>query len=468
MAMASVKWDALAVLVVRLQSDQPREGALCWHSWEKSSGAHPHGLPDNIERRSIWDAPFKGLPRPGSWHYFNQHVESLLFPSAGGRGARWICCPQGLYLEFRTEEGGPARRAGVDLLERITTPLEPKQTYGLIHLSLLPTEEEGAPDTLQWGKGVSTTFRRVYEKFELDLTDGGRRTKVADGRPVRALVSELFGDPDDSLERSFYTVYMAQCPPGLLSDEDEEGQKEWRRALAQRRPEMRPLSRDGGDEDRDARQTLRISARVSALVMGRGTAFSLEEPITGSYARNFRSYWAESIVYGLLQQYSLEEFQQRLADFGAHIDPRIGRLREAWLKFRNVLWWSQLSASSEIPQELIARLRNEQGTERLFSDLEGDLATYSEYQHQDALANLQIYGSAIVAFGPLATVIGLLGASGRLLGILLGAAALFALVVFLTVRIQIKGWPAFVQRWRGALAQRWTAALAQRWRDRGT
>lgn len=444
MSVASIRWDALAVLVVRLEADRPSEDSLCWHSWERSAGAEPHGLP-----RHWRGEPFKSLPQTGDWHYFNEHVEHLLFPPQGGAGSRWVCCPEDLHLEFRKEARGPVRRARVDLLERITTPLEPRQTYGLVHLSLLPSEEEGAPDTLEWGKGVSSTFRRQYEKFELDLVDGHRRTALTDGRPVRSLVTQLFGDPDSSLERSFYTVYMAQCPTEILERGDERLQREWRRALAQRRAEMRAEASNGADEEREARQTLRISSGVNALVLGRGAVISLEDTIGDGFARNFRSYWAESILCGLLQQYSLEEFQQRLAAFGAHINPEIARLREDWLKFRNVVWWSQLSGSSEIPQELLARLRNEQGTERLFTDLEGDLATYSEYQHQDALANLQIYGSAIVAFGPLAAIIGLVGATGCLLAGLLAAALLSALVVLLVVRAQLKGWPEFMQRLRG-------------------
>ena len=441
MAMPQLESDALAVLIVRLRGDRPSGRDLCWHTWEKSAGAEPHGLPENAGRRSTRDGPFKSLPRSGSWHYFNEHVERLLFPPEGERGARWICCPDDLRLEFREEAHGATRQARVDLLERITTPLEPNQSFGLIHLSLLPADEPDAPDTLQWGCGISTTFRRGYERFELTLTDGDRAVDLCDGRPVRALVNELFGDPDPSLERCFYTVYMAQCPADLRGDG--ESQMEWRRALSQHRAKMRPRAQDGGGEEREARQTLRIGGGASALILGRGAAFSLEDPITGAYARNFRSYWAESIVFSLLQQYALEEFQRRLAEFGAHLSPGIARLRQDWLKFRNVLWWSQLSGASEIPQELVSRLRDEQGTERLFTDLEGDLTTYSEHQHQAALANLQIYGSAIVAFGPLATIIGLVGATGCLLGLLLGASALFALGVLLTVRVQLKGWPSW-------------------------
>jgi len=430
------------VLVVRLQAERPSEGGLCWHSWEKSQGAQPNGLP-----RRWQDEPFKRLPSSGDWHYFNEHVERLLFPPQNGAGSRWICCPKDVHLDFREETGGPVRRARVDLLERLTTPLQSKQTYGLIHLSLLPSREE-APDILQWGRGVSTTFRHGTERFELDLVENDRTISLAEHRPLRALVGHLFGDPAPSLERSFYTIYMAQCPAEILSENEGEAPREWRRALAQRRPVMRPPDHRGSDLDREERQTLPISTGVDALVLGRGAVISLESTIGIPYARNFRTYWAESIIFGLLQQYALEEFQQRLADFGGNISPRIGHLREDWLKFRNILWWSQLSSSSEIPQELVTRLRNEQGTERLFNDLEGDLATYSEYQHQDALANLQIYGSAIVAFGPLAAIIGLIGASGCLLAILLAVAVLVSLVVLLTVHIEIKGWPQSVRRWK--------------------
>src|SRR5215203_6871703 len=174
---ASLECDALAVLVVRLRSDRPSGGERCWHSWEASSGAEPNGLPEN--GRADRDEPFKSLPRPGSWHYFNEHVERLLFPPSDGGGGRWICCPEDLCLDFRQTPNGPERRARIDLLERITTPLEPKQTYGLIHLSLLPSDEEDAPDTLEWGKGISATFRRGYERFELALVDQGRSSRLA-------------------------------------------------------------------------------------------------------------------------------------------------------------------------------------------------------------------------------------------------------------------------------------------------
>jgi hypothetical protein len=439
---AGLDYDALALLVVRLRSDRPSEGELCWHAWDAASGAEPHGLPEDAARRSTWDEPFKRLPGEGSWPYFNAHVERLLFPPGNERGARWLCCPGQLYLELAKEDGGPRRQTRVDLLERLTTPLDSGSTIGLIHLSLLPTTEPDAPDTLWWNRAITSTFSRDEELPEFVLRQEGRRADLAVRRPVRALVEELFGDPDPHLERSLYTVTMAGHPPDRRNP-DELG--DWRRALAGRRLTTKPPYQSEREMQREERQTVRIAGTVG-LVLGQSAAFTLPGSVTGSYARNLRSYWAESIVLGLMQQDCLEEFQRRLADMGDPLNPSVERLNRDWLKFRNMLWWSQLSSGSEFPQELVSRLRAELGTERLFTDLEGDLATYSQQQHQvaegeqaTALANLQIYGSGIVVLGPLTTVIGLVGANGCLLATLIVASFLVAVGVSVFVHRQLKG-----------------------------
>jgi hypothetical protein len=118
----------------------------------------------------------------------------------------------------------------------------------------------------------------------------------------------------------------------------------------------------------------------------------------------------------------------------------VEHLRRDLLRFRNIVWWSQLSNGSEIPQELVSRLRNEHGTERLFTDLEGDLATYSDYQHQDAedrqaraLRNVQTFGSGFLVAETFLTGVGVAGASGLLLWILLLAAVLLGIGVAVLV-----------------------------------
>jgi len=429
--------DALAVLIVRLESSTRPDSSLCWHPWDQSIGANKtHGLPADIARNSTSEAPFKRMPREGGWPYFNDHVERVLFPRGNKQGERWLCCPDDMRLEFAVGDREPTRTAHVDLLERLTSPLEGGCTYGLIHLSLMPSEQAGAPGTLKWAKAVSSLFHRSYEWSKLDLIRGDDRTSLAVWNPVRTLVESLFGDPDPHLERSLYTVLMAQYPSDHR--EDVERERDWRRALAKRWSEVKPPPDDPNEPESEGRQTTRVAGATS-LLLRRTAVFTLSKNIDGKYARNLRSYWAESIVFGLLQQDSLEEFQRRLAAIGNPLDPEVQTLRRDWLKFRNVLWWSQLGSDAEVPQELLKRLRNELGTERLFTDLEGDLATYSEQQQAEALANLQIYGAPFVVFGALITAIGLFEMSERLTAILVGASLLFAICAMLFVRLKLKG-----------------------------
>lgn len=435
--MAELNCDALAVLIVRLESRTPPNEKLCWHPWEESIGAETHGLPAEINRYSTSEPPFKRMPRKGGWSYFNDHVERVLFPPENKPGGRWLCCPDEMRIEFAERDGEPVRVAQVDLLERLASPLEIGCTFGLIHLSLLPSDEPGAPDTLKWVREVSSLFRR--RRSNLELVQGDVRTSLAVGRPVRALVEGLFGDPDPSLEHSFYSVLMAQCPPDRCENTGREA--EWRLALAKRLHEVKPPRQDDFEAKEYERQQTHLVGATTSLLLGRSATFTLPASIDGEDARNLRSYWAESVLLGLLQQDGLEQFQRRLAAIDDPLDPEVQELRHSWLKFRNVLWWSQLAGSSAIPQALLSRLRNELGTERLFTDLEGDLATYSEQQQAESLANLQIYGAPFVVFGALITAIGLFDLSDRALGISVAASLLLAVFASLFVRFKLTGRP---------------------------
>lgn len=406
--------DALAVLIVRLAGDQPPKGELRWHRWDEAPGATREGLPEEIGRRSGWEEPFKHLPGDGEQGYFNAHVERLLFPAEGGRGARWICCPDELYVEVGRGGDEAPRRARIDLLERLATPIDSGSSFGLIHLSLLAPDDPSAPDTLWWRWAVASPYRQSKDVSELSLRRGRKRKTLNGGRrPARALAQALFGDPHEQLERSSYTVLLAKRPANV--DEEAWGREqdeEWRRDLAL------PVESHEADElaaERENRQTVWL-AKTPCLLLGRSAVFATGDVLNKSQARSLRSYWSESVVVGLLQQDALEAFQDRLADVPDLLDADIQQLRRDWLGFRNVLWWSQLSPSSEIPQQLLARLRNALGTSQLFAELEEDLALYSEHQHQvleekqaNALANLQVYGAAIVVLGTLLTGIGLFG-----------------------------------------------------------
>jgi hypothetical protein len=433
----------MAVLVVRLASREPAGDKLRWHHWDEAPGAKSDGLPKGTGRNSGWSAPFKHLPGDDASPYFNAHVEQLLFPPGNDGGERWLCCPSNLHLELSMRNGG-RRLTQVDLLERVTTPLEPAHTYGLIHLSLLPKEDPAAPGTLWWRKAIASPFRQ-NDVSEFTLLHQDRSIGLdGDTRPLRALVTELFGDPDRHLERSPYTVLMARHLPEPGDPTDAE---KWRRALADPFGTVSD-SNDAADEQPG---TFRLG-RTAGLLLGNAAAFTLEERgeqdnfISNSYARSFRSYWSESMVFGLMQHDSLEGFQHRLAAIKDLSDSSVEKLHSDWLKFRNVLWWSQLSSSSPIPQRLVFMLREELGTERLFTDLEGDLATYSAYQHQKAedkqekaLANLQIYGAPLAVFGTLITAIGLFDACEKVLALLVGASFLIAIVAMLFVRTKLTG-----------------------------
>lgn len=428
--------DALALLVVRLDSDRPSDGELCWHPWDEAVGAEPHGLSEVAPLNPTSCPPFKRFPGDDDWPYFNAHVNQLLFPPGNERGARWLCCPDDLFLDLYRQDG-PSRRARVDLLERVTTPLKPGCTFGLIHLSLERIAEAEAPDSLWWGWAIRTNLRRRREPLQMAL---GEKTLVP-ARPIRALVEELFGDPHRYLEQSLYTVLMAEYPPPGDVPTDEQA---WRRALAKRRGSAKVKVWSRQYQDKEDRQTVHY-AGATGLILGKCTAFTVTGPIDGTYARNFRSYWSESILFGLLQQECLEDFQRRLAEVGDPLKPEIEDLHRDWLSFRNAVWWSQLSTSTEVPQELVSRLREELGTERLFADLEGDLATYSTQQHRRAedtqaaaLANLQVYGSGLVVLTTLATIIGLFSASPQARLLLVAVAVAASVAVSLFVRAQLR------------------------------
>lgn len=429
--MTASDFDAFALLVVRLGSAAPSSHSLRWHRWDQAIGAAEHGLPGDIASNSTSKAPFKRTPGNNGWGYFNPHVERVLFPQSNETGNRLLCCPKGTFIDFAAERGRPQRRARVDLLERVTSPITAGSTLGLIHLSLLPSESSEAPSVLKWSRAITSLYRQRFDRFALELITDDERVDLAGRNPIRELAGALFGDPHTELERSLYSVLMARCPTECR--EDPERERDWRRALAKRRLDGRPRPGDTEESEREDRQTIRL-AGATGLLLGRQAVFSLSAPLDGEYARNLRSYWSESLIFGLLQQSTLEEFQRRLAAIGDPLSPSVQPLRRDWLRFRNLLWWSQLSGNTEVSQELLARIHNELGTKEFFTDLEGDLATYSEQQQAAALANLQIYGAPFVVFGALITAIGLFNPSRTAAAFLVCGVFLLALAAMLFVR----------------------------------
>jgi hypothetical protein len=232
---------------------------------------------------------------------------------------------------------------------------------------------------------------------------------------------------------------MAQYPPDLYHGDEAQ---RWRRALANRFYKLPDEHDDKHDPEHENQQTIQIqNLGIAGLVLRKGTVLACERPIDGGVARNFRSYWGESLLLGVLQQSCLEEFEQRLAMAGPPRNEKIEGLYTDWLSFGNLLWWSKLSTVANPPQDLLALLQKAHGSEPLFRELEGDMVTYNERQHREledrqgtALFNLQVYGSALLVLGTFVTIIGLFDSHGLVLAVLLAIAFAFSAAVLLLVR----------------------------------
>lgn len=408
--------DALAVLVLPLLATPPEdEPDLRWHRWDEACGA-PCGLAEK-PNSAHEERPYKRYPT-AEWSYFNSHVEKLLFPPPGqkngdGLGERLVSCPEDLRLGVSNEHPGPELVARIELLERLTIPGPTTCAFGLLHLALEPNGSKDA--VLRWAKMIQTPFRySIPGGVRFVLYRGGAEIEFEGGRPLSELTSLILGQPHAQLDRHLYAAVNAPYPEGLTDFID---QANWRRALGVRASAYTDDS--NGHESHS--QTAHLG-KVTALVRENRASLTQQGQLTKGDARNFRSYWTESLLAGLVQHDALEQFQTELAKLGTPIQPDVVPLYEDWLGFRNRVWWSQLSTSTRVPQELLSRLRSIRGTDRLFTDLEGDLATYSAQQRTivegrqaRALANLQVVGAGFVVISALLELINLSGADGGLL-----------------------------------------------------
>lgn len=352
--------------------------------------------------------------------YFNPHIQSLLVPPVDGddpAARRWVCAPANLHLELTLQgaDRAPAR-ARVDLLERLTLPLESDRSVGLVHLSLSADAIDDERDLLRWNRAL-----RGYRPWQSPTTyalTGDIATAIDGNLPVRGLVEALFGDPADDLDRRLFVV-AATADPAPAATGDEPGRAAaWRRGLAT------CVSGRWATEDHCRAG---IAANVS-LGGGQGivieatrAAFSRPGGLDAPAVRNLRSYWIDCLLVGLLQHDRLEDLQAELAQLGrAPADDDLAELHRRWLAFRNVVWWSQLSRTSAVPQRLLEALRAQLGTDEMFRELNGDFGAYVEHDRQTraeeqalALSRLQYVGAGIATTGTIATVVPLLGGHGR-------------------------------------------------------
>jgi hypothetical protein len=423
--------DALAILVVRLEASRPTGDHLCWHRWYEAIDAGAYSLQAG---RADATPPHKQFPTLSRPQYFAPHVQRLLFPEPqssskiGASSERWLCCPKDMSLDIGWKQDDQ-RRANIELLERLSIPRARSGSIGLIHLAL-QAEISGDPTgTLKWANDMRKTYPR-WGKPQFVLT-GELGDRTLDGRrPYRDLVTELFGDPDDELERHLCAIFFAKEPVTTIPSEQTDRAADlaaWSHALGY--GSRRDTDHDTEGEQPDPQEATAQHASlglVQVVIVGRNVAFiTPNNLLNGEAVRNFRSYWSESLIFALLQHDRLEHLAGRLADLG--FDPStesLDQLYDEWLAFRNIFWWSQPSTTTNVPQTLVQLVRAEYGTERLFADLEADFATYAarrrwrmEDDQAHALANLQIYGAAVAVSGSLATIAALLHPTHTLLAI---------------------------------------------------
>jgi hypothetical protein len=354
------------------------------------------------------------LDEPGSRsaEYFNPHIEALLLPRPGGDdpdARRWVCRPDDLHLELMRHGREPAGRARIDRLERLTLPLESDRSVGLIHLSLPADAVEDEEHLLWWNRGLSGFARaqgpsRYALRGDLDAVLQGKR-------PLRALVEQLFGDPADDLDRRLFVLAATTNPPSVVGEQAVGRNEAWRRALA---------SGEEGDWSSPAKRQAGLAANVSLggdqgiVVHATRAGYSRPGVLNAKAIHNLRSCWGDALLVGLLQHDRLEDLQADLARFGRTPATKdLADLHRRWLAFRNVVWWSQLSRTSAMPQRLLEALRAQLGTEEMFRELDGDFDAYVEHERQtraedqaDALGRLQYYGAGLATTGTVATLCG--------------------------------------------------------------
>jgi hypothetical protein len=133
--------------------------------------------------------------------------------------------------------------------------------------------------------------------------------------------------------------------------------------------------------------------------------------------RNVRSYWAETVLFALIQHAYIETYAIELSGLGGKpLGPAIDDLFERWLAFRNILWWQHPSFTTPVPRRILRRAQSELKTEPLYDDLATGFATYvdarrhrAENAESRALRALQIYGAAFAVVSTFAAVMQVLG-----------------------------------------------------------
>lgn len=417
--------SALAfTLLARLPDDFPAPGHP-WHRWDTAA---PFGR-DGAQ-------VFKRYP--GVRHYFAPQVERVLFPPAPVAGAdrgRWVRQPIAESLEVEQEATGRVVLA-IDLLEVVRVALKPGVTFGVVHLSGVTTDS--LDQMLLAADLLATRYRRGEESRSFTLMRGAERAVLSGNEPLRSLASELFGGAHPELMHSMHIVVASQLPDEIAEAEE----ATFRRAVGRGHSMDKARETLAEKPDRDAARTQQMGP-ATVLFFGRSISVTHREHDALPWLYNVRSYWSEAALFALIQQAYLELYAEQLGRLGGEpLAQPVDELFVEWLAFRNVLWWRELSYTTDIPGRIVERVHHELKTTPLFHELERAFETYVEarrHRNEDAervaLRGLQVYGAGFAAVSATAAVLQVLGeeylAAERLL-VLLSLLALGAIAALAT------------------------------------
>lgn len=372
-----------------------------WHRWDTPSPLLTVGSDVSPVQKRY----------PGGRVYFAPQVERVLFPPtrvAGEDRGRWVSQPLADSLDLEQEGVGSVILA-IDLLEVVRVALKPGVAFGIVHFSGVNTDS--LDQMLLAAKFLGTRYRWEEERPSFTLRRGGVRTPLSGNEPLRSLAVELFGDAHPELIHRMHIVVAARLP-------DEVGEADgaiFRRAVGRGRPMAEAEEALVEKPDRDAARTEQVGA-ATVTFFGLSTSVThRHEPQRWLY--NVRSYWSEAALFALIQQTYLEIYAERLGRLGDEpLAQQIDELFVEWLAFRNVLWWRELSYTTDVPGRIVDRVHHELNTMSLFHELERSFATYVEARrHQSAnaerraLRGLQVYGAGFAVVSATSAVLQVAG-----------------------------------------------------------
>jgi len=393
-------------LLVRLpDGHRPQDpGWIDWRDAERLVPQAVYGDPHDAP-------PYKRYP--GTRDYFAPQVEGTLFPPPGSPSAgsgRWIRRPVSWWVAVGPGSQ-PTYELAVDLLEIVRVELRPHIVYGVAHLNLVGPAH--ADDMLDCSSALMTRYRATdADAPSFELREAGSATqRLAGNSPLASLTKALFGGAHSNVGEQAYAFVAAPIPDGVPQGDV----AAWRRALAQGGGLAKAKATLKREPDHDDHRMVRFGSTL-ATFFGRTAVHTYDED-SSTALRNIRSYWAETVLFALIQHAYIETYAIELARLGGDpLRPEIDDLFVRWLAFRNVLWWQHPSFTTPVPRQILRRAQNELETELLYEDLATGFATYVEarrHRAEDAesraLRSLQTYGAAFAVVSTSAAVMQVLG-----------------------------------------------------------